>query len=154
MKKKRIYLAGAIGCYPPGSREPIEWRVQVDKDIRHFYGEAFYAFNPMDYYQYGSDFHQSEREPMIYDLRAVENSDVILVNLKDINKSIGTSDEILTAYRRNIPVIGFLKTEEPLKNKEELYQYIHPWKVEQMDRVETGFDAMDKAIEYIADFYG
>ena len=121
--KKRIYLAGAIGCYQPGSREPVEWRKYTENEVQHLYNEKFYTFDPMDYYQYGSDFHQSEREPMIYDLRAVENSDVVLVNLKDINKSIGTSDEILTAYRKNIPVIGFLKTEEVLMNKEELYQY-------------------------------
>lgn len=151
--KVRIYLAGAIGCYGAGAEYPKIWREMAMKwfDIysKHTYGYDFRCINPIRYYEYGKDYHKSDREVMMFDLRKVESADVILVNLKDIEKSPGTIDEIFNAWKNNIPVIGFLETEEELKDIG-----LHPWIKEQVDRIEIGQNAMKKAMAYIKDYYG
>ena len=100
----------------------------------------------MDYFEYGKNYHKSEREVMRFDLRMVKAADVVLVNLKDLNKSLGTSDEIIYAWNNDIPVIGFLEEGD--------IGDVHPWKIEQIDRIKTGKDAIQKAIEYIGFYYG
>ena len=83
---------------------------------------------------------------MRFDLRMVRESDIVLVNLKDLHNSLGTSDEILYAFIKGKPVIGFLEDEVD-------YENVHPWKIEQIDRIETGKDAMKNAIDYIYRYY-
>ena len=106
----------------------------------------------MDYYCIGCDDSKNPSEVMRFDLRKVREADLILVNLKDLDKSLGTSDEILYAYMRGIPIIGFLKTEKEL-TESDVQELVHPWKYEQIDRIETGEDAMEKAINYIIGYY-
>ena len=89
---------------------------------------------------------------MRFDLRKIREADLVLVNLKDLDKSLGTSDEIFYAYMRGIPVIGFLETEDEL-SEIKVQETVHPWKYEQIDRIETGEDAMAKAITYIIGYY-
>ena len=74
---------------------------------------------------------------------------MLLVNLKDIEKSPGTIDEVFYAWLNNIPVIGFLDFVNGAEGIE-----LHPWIKEQIDRIETGENAMKKAMEYIKDYYG
>lgn len=143
--KKRVYLAGALGCYPSTERYPYRWRDNAVDSIE-LYCDMI-PFDPTSYYNYHSNNHQSEREIMKYELRMIEKSDIVLVNLKDLDKSLGTSDEILYAYLHNIPVIGFF--EGDVKECK-----VHPWKNEQIDRIETGRNAMYNAIEYINTYYG
>lgn len=151
--KKNIYLSGAMGCYPHGSEEPIIWRKKCEEYLKNkIYNSCFNIFNPTEYFEYGVHRHKSEKEIMLYELRKVKESNVILVNLKDIEKSIGTSDEILCAYLHNIPIIGFYETDREL-NSSEIYSAFHPWKIEQMDRIETGKNAMHNALLYIAEYY-
>lgn len=102
--------------------------------------------SPTDFYQIGKNYHKSESEVMRFDLRMVREADIVLVNLKDLHTSLGTSDEILYAFISGKPIIGFLEDESEIKN-------IHPWKVEQLDRIETGEDAMKHAIDYIYRYY-
>ena len=83
----------------------------------------------------------------------MEQADVILVNLEHIRESIGTCDEILYAYMLNKPIIGFFESEKEL-SQNNLIHIVHPWKYYQIDRIESGKDAMEKAMEYIKDFYG
>lgn len=147
----RVYLAGAIGCYGKNNKEPLAWRKLAERYFKEF-DWNFMCINPMDYYSYNNDSSKKYSEIMRFDLRKVESSDVILVNLKDVDKSLGTSDEILYAYLHNIPIIGFIETENVLKEVE-VVSMIHQWKYEQIDRIETGKDAMDKAIRYIKDYY-
>ena len=108
------------------------------------------AYSPTDYYEYGSDYHKSNREVMRFDLRKVRESDVMLVNLKDIRKSVGSCDEIFYAYILGKPIIGFIEDDI---DGEELINYVHEWKYEQIDRIETGENALETACEYIKDYY-
>ena len=127
-----------MGCYK-NSVQPLVWR-QKAKELLE---DSFSVIDPTYYYNYGSNEHKTEKEIMRFDMRKVLYSNVVLVNLKDLDKSLGTSDEILLAYLNNIPVIGF-NTENTV---------IHPWKNEQIDRIEIGKTALFQACDYIINYY-
>lgn len=151
--KKYIYLAGAIGCYGIGAEYPKIWRKIATEWFELYSGYAYdYDFrcvDPTQYYEYGKDHHKSEKEVMLFDLRKVRSTDVVLVNLRDIEKSPGTINEVLYAWMHDIPVVGFLEME----NNEDSIK-LHPWINEQIDRIEVGENAMKKAMVYIKDYYG
>lgn len=143
--KRVLYLAGAMGCYGAFAEYPKKWRNDVKKYFEK-YSDDFVCISPTDYYEIGANYHKTDRETMCFDLRKVRESDVVLVNLKDLDKSLGTSDEILYAWMRGTPVIGFLE--------EGTEKDIHPWKRdEQIERIEIGKDSMLKAMEYIRNYY-
>lgn len=135
---KKVYLAGAMGCYSDDTY-PKQWRSEVGIYLSDYFG----IINPTLYYNYGSNEHKTEKEVMRFDMRKVLESDIVLVNLKDLDKSLGTSDEILLAYLNGIPVVGF--TDDSTK--------IHSWKYEQIDRIEDGNEALKNACSYLIDFY-
>lgn len=142
-----VYLAGAMSCYFNTEQHdyPKQWREDAKKYVKQLYDDITLV-SPTDFYEFGKNYHQSETEVMRFDLRMVRESDIVLVNLKDLYSSLGTSDEILYAFIRGNTVIGFIDDESELKN-------IHPWKIEQIDRIETGKDSMKKAIDYIYEYY-
>lgn len=144
---RTVYLAGAMNCYFNTNQHdyPKKWRDDAKKYVKKLY-DNITLVSPTDFYQIGKNYHKSESEVMRFDLRMVRESDIVLVNLKDLHTSIGTSDEILYAFISNKPVIGFLEDESEMKN-------VHPWKIEQIDRIETGEDAMKHAIDYIYRYY-
>lgn len=147
MVSKTIYLAGAMGCYFNTKQHnyPEKWRNEAKKYVKRFY-DGITIISPTDFYQIGKNYHKTEAEVMRFDLRMVREADIILVNLRDLYLSLGTSDEIFYAFIKGKPVIGFLEDESEVKN-------IHPWKVEQIDRIETGENAMEKALNYIYSHY-
>ncbi len=144
---KNVYLAGAMSCYFNTNQHgyPKKWRNEAKEYVKKLY-EDITLISPTDYYEIGKKYHQSDAEVMRFDLRMVRESDVVLVNLKDLHTSLGTSDEILYAFISSKPIIGFLEDEAEVKN-------IHPWKMEQIDRIETGKDSMKRAIDYIYRYY-
>ena len=139
MNKKAIYLAGAIGYYVVNNRseKAKSWRKQVEL-LNESHSE-FSIINPISYYKYNDGYQKTENR--------LRKCSAVLVNLNDLDKSIGTSDEILFAYLHGIPVIGFVDNDEE-------YRKIHPWKIEQIDRIEVGEYALKRALEYIYLFYG
>lgn len=141
---KLVYLAGAMGCYKKDDNYPFAWRESVRQWFESY--TDFRCFSPCDYYNYTIQAQKTEKEIMKYEFHWLLKSDVVLVNLKDLDKSIGTSDEILYAYQHDIPIIGFLE--------EGNVEDIHPWKIEQIDRIEFGKHAMFNALSYINEYYG
>jgi nucleoside 2-deoxyribosyltransferase len=133
-----------------GTNKAEEWRIHV-KDFFEKNNDDYKVINPTDYYQYGKNYHKTDKEVFRFDLRKVSNSDIVLVNLNDIRKSIGTCIEVYEAYKNNIPVVGFLNDELPV---EEMIKLIHPWIYCCVDRIETGKESLNKAINYIIDYYG
>lgn len=124
---------------------PKKWREDAKKYVRQLYDDITLV-SPTDFYEIGKNYHQSETEVMRFDLRMVREADILLVNLNDLHNSLGTSDEILYAFISGKPIVGFIEDKEEIKN-------IHPWKVEQIDRIETGEKAMKNAINYIYSHY-
>lgn len=143
--KRNIYLAGAMSCYFNTDQHdyPKQWREDAKQYVKKLYDDITLV-SPTDFYEIGKNYHHSETEVMRFDLRMVRESDIILVNLKDLHSSLGTSDEILYAFISGKPVIGFLEDES---------EVIHPWKLEQIDRIESGKSAMERAIDYIYRYY-
>lgn len=144
---RTIYLAGAMSCYFNTEQHdyPKQWREGVKQYVEKIYDDITIV-SPTDFYEIGKGHHNTESEVMRFDLRMVRESDIVLVNLKDLHNSLGTSDEILYAFIKGKPVIGFLEDEVD-------YENVHPWKTEQIDRIETGKDAMKNAIDYIYRYY-
>ena len=143
-----VYLAGAMSCYYKEGKveKATEWRERAEKYFDS-YSETIRCINPMRYFSIGDNYHTSDYEPMRFDLRKVKESRVVLVNLEALDKSLGTSDEILYAYLNNIPIVGFLEDES-------LLYTIHEWKNCQIDRIEYGEGAQERAMEYIKNYYG
>ncbi len=144
---KNLYLAGAMSCYFNTNQHdyPKKWRNEAKEYVKKLY-EGITLISPTDYYEIGKKYHKSDAEVMRFDLRMVRESDVVLVNLKDLHTSLGTADEIFYAFISGKPIIGFIENESEVNN-------IHPWKMEQIDRIETGKDSMKRAIDYIYRYY-
>lgn len=145
---REVYLAGAIGCYHKENNieKATCWRNRA-KEYFENHSLTFECIDPMDYYRYDSNYHTSDNEVMRFYFRKIEESRAVLVNLLDLYRSTGTSDEIIYAWMNNIPVIAFLEDES-------LINTVHEWKFCQIDRIEVGEDAQDRAMEYIKNYYG
>ena len=137
-----------MGCYGNDIKKANEWRNRVLTyiELSPYNKENIRCFNPASYYNYSEQIHKTEQEIMRFDFNQLKNSDIVLVNLKDIDKSIGTSDEVLFSYLHGLPVIGFYEDSDNIN-------FVHPWKIEQMDRIETGKDALKNVIDYILEYY-
>ncbi len=141
---KQIYLAGAIGYGGALAEYSEKWRKEAMDYLQRKQVNCK-CTSLISFCKTESHPYQTERELMRFALRMVREADMVLVNLKDLNKSIGTCDEIFYAWTKGIPVIGFLENGK----KEE----IHGWKVEQIDRMEVGKGALTQALEYIVNYY-
>ena len=149
---KYIYLAGAMEHYfKTNCTFGNEWRKEVKEYFRSNTVD-FKCIDPTDYYNFEHNDAKSGKEIMLFDLRKVKQSDVILVDLNQIRHSLGASDEIFYAWSLGIPIIGFVNRE--FISDKELEQFVHSWKYEQIDRIETGSNALLKACDYIRNYYG
>lgn len=146
--KHKVYLAGAMSYWYKKNKneKATRWREKSEEYFEN-YTDTFECINPMRYFSIGNNYHTSDLEPMRFDLRKVKESRAVLVNLEALDKSLGTSDEILYAYLNDIPIIGFLEDES-------LLHTIHEWKNVQIDRIEYGNGAQERAMEYIKNYYG
>lgn len=145
--KKKIYLSGAMGCYLGTKEEGYAetWRKETEKEFQ-LTNSNFNIFNPTRYYNYNE--HSDGKEVMRYELNQLKTSDILLVNLKDVDSSVGTIEEIFYAYILGLPIIGFLPELDNTNNT-----FVHPWLYEQIDKVFEGKDSMQDAIYYIEDYY-
>lgn len=138
MNKLNIYLSGATK--------------HVDEDFQNwrskcfeFIFDGFYTninfINPIGYFDYTHHPPKTEKQCLDLFMWMVEKSDLVLINLDDSDKSIGTGMEVEHAYCHNIPIIAFGK------NKDTWYNWIET-------RASAVFDILGDAIEYINDYYG
>lgn len=103
--KKKIYLSGAMGCYLGTKEEGYAetWRKEIEKEfqllilILNFTQQDITIINE----------HSEGKDVMIYELNQLKTSDILLVNLKDVDSSVGTIEEIFYAYILGLPIIGF-----------------------------------------------
>lgn len=143
MRELVIYECGAMSGL--SFEEMNNWRVflktaitQVAENI----GISVRVINPVDYYNFREPKHQSELEPMRFDLARVKESDLVVVNLDGLKTSIGSIIECYEAWKNNIPVLAFGSKQD--------YENLHPW-------VQCCITRRDKnyreCINYISDFY-
>lgn len=140
MKYKQIYTAGKMGGLPP-----IEYKQWRD-DLTHVLFDEFDSdrinltvINPNEFFGFEEKLHDNMLEIINWELNAVKNSDVVIVNL-DFDNSTGTNIELYTAWQDNIPIIAY----KPEGRKQ------HPWINEFVTRE---FDNWDKLINYVLDYY-
>ena len=143
MKELKIYLAGAMSGLT--MEDMNNWRIEVRQALLHmadYYDKKINVVNPVDYYNFEKPLHQTEREVMQFDLNHVKSSDLIIVNLENLQTSIGTIIELYEASNRNIPVLCFGKPSE--------YNRLHPWVKECITRYSHRTSGVT---EYIQQFY-
>lgn len=132
----RIYLAGSISDI--SFEESNIWRLTAKEWLESRESSKVEVVNPNDYYNFLEVKYDTEEEIRRFDIRKVDSSNLILVNLN--GKSIGTSMELQHAFDRQIAIIGYKDDEEEL----------HPWLRCVCDKV---FNNLKDALEYINDFY-
>lgn len=140
METVKIYLSGAMGSV--SFEEQSKWRKQVIEAIK--FGDYDYEkkpafFNPVDYFNFKEARHKTEREVMEFDLNALRNSNLVIVNFND-PASLGTCSELAIAYEMKIPIIGINKDGKVL----------HPWLESFCNRM---CSSIKEAVEYTVDFY-
>ena len=140
METVKIYLSGGMGNL--SYEEQSQWRQKVINAIK--FGDYHCEkkpsfFNPVDHYNFTEIRYRSEREVMEFDLNALRNSDLVIVNFND-PKSIGTAMELMLAKEMHIPVISWNPSGEEL----------HPWLAECTTRL---CDDIREAVEHVVDFY-
>ena len=145
MRMLKIYLAGAMGKCKTLS-EMNGWREKVKTELENsaeLTNCIVNVINPVDYYNYFNNRHQTEEEVEEFDLNHVISSNIIVVNLEGLSSSDGTKIELHDAnYHNRIPVIAF--------GDRELYENLHPWVKRNITRVEEN---IEKLVCYITDFY-
>lgn len=142
-KRLKIYEAGKMSGL--SYKEMNDWRESLKRLLNHYatyYSVNLTVVNPVDFYNFEEKAHKTEKEVFQFDMNHVKSSDIIIVNLKGLNTSIGTVIELYEAYKRDIPVLA-LGTEED-------YNALHPWIKEFISRVD---DTEDKLTFYIKEFY-
>lgn len=140
-----IYLCGACECKTV--EQANEWREKCEEWFSKK-SDSMSVFNPNNHYNYASPM-STQKEIFRYELHILEKSKVVLVNLEDIRRSVGSITEIATAYNDRIPIIGFL-SKKSIQTEQQLINYMHPWINEMCDKVFYGTDqAMIQAMEYI-----
>ena len=136
MDKLKIYLSGRMSGL--SFEEYTGWRKQVISYFNNIDFSDIKIFDPTTYYNYKNKEHKTEKEIMLFEMRKVRESDVLLVNLNGINKSVGTIFEVMEGSYNNKTIIAFGDASK-----------VHPWLLEKIDRVEDNFS---DACDYIARF--
>lgn len=133
----RIYTSGATACDQLRSHE---WRIGAKRIVEDMSGVK--VFVPDDYYDYSSNRPKTVKECKSMFLFQVSISDIILVNLTNSSKSVGTGFEMQCAIDNGIPIIGFYDNGV----KEGIYE----WTKESCDVI---FDSVEEAMNYIMKYY-
>lgn len=144
MKYLKIYEAGKMSGLTFSKMN--NWRVELKNkllDAAETVGYKILVVNPVDFYNFEEQRHQSEEEVEDYDLAHVNSSDIIVVNLDGLATSDGTKLELHDGnFHNKIPVLAF--------GEKQLYDKLHPWIKRDITRVEN---SMDDVVEYIKEFY-
>lgn len=145
MSKHKLYMAGKMKDLT--AEEAIMWAKEIDHQLQFAGVQDKYIMHiPANFYNYEKcrdGF--TEKEIMNFDLCQVRRCDILIVNLKDINGSVGSHFEIATAFAENsfgskhIAIIGLGKTEN-----------IHPWIVESLDK---NCETIDDLVDYLVEYY-
>ena len=134
MAKTKIYLAGASKYE---ADEGLGWRKTLESD----WGDIDFniqIINPLNYFRYSENWHQSDKQVKQYYLSRIRTCDVILVNLNNSDSSCGTCQEIQYAVDHEIPVIGFGT------------DHVYNWLLVDCQCV---FNTAEEAMEYIIAYY-
>lgn len=99
-----IYLAGCVSHYdtPENWNKATTWRRTAAKTL---IDNGYEVFDPTLNWHINLDY--TSNSMVIQNEYYLKKSDLLLVNLADLDKSYGTIFEIITAHHLGIPVIAF-----------------------------------------------
>lgn len=139
METVKIYLSGGMSTL--NFEEQSKWRQQIIDAINYNYDceKKPIFFNPVNYFNFEEVKYKNQREAMEFDLNALRNSDLVIVNFND-PESLGTCAELAIAYEMRLPIIGINKDDKVL----------HPWLCEFCMRM---CSSLKEAVEYVVEFY-
>ena len=138
----KIYTAGKMSGLSYG--EQMNWRSEFEKALLSKASVPVTVVNPPAYYNYLADNHNSEAEVKEWDLNQVRDSGIVVVNLNDIESSIGTHFELgfinaINSFgNKHIYVVGIGSAEK-----------LHPWISLSLFRCEPD---VESAADYIANY--
>ena len=143
-EKIKIYTAGKMKGLT--FYEQLKWRIELSHAIKNKTDKNISFIHPPLFYNYEQNDYQSEREVKEWEMNQIKNSDIIIVNLDEINDSIGTHFELSFAEAMNslghkhIYIIGVGGKDEE----------IHPWIELSLFRKENNFeDVAEYVVNYL-----
>ena len=138
MSLKKVYLSGNVENR--NRQEKSIWRKTCEEWFKNN-TDGFIVIDPLAFYSYDWIDYESHFEVFRFCHRKIKESDIVLVNLSNIRKSVITICELVFAYERDIPIIGF--------NCDYNYEP-HPWIDVMLDRK---FVDVELALDYIKNYY-
>ena len=126
-------------------KEQMRWRNQLGGLVRLYYdGTNKITFvHPPLYFNYENNLHKSEREILDWEMMQLHDSDIVVVNLDQIDTTVGSHMELGAVQGINrfgdkyIYVVGVGDSN------------VHPWITETCSRIE---DSFTDAAKYIAEY--
>lgn len=120
---KKIYTSGKMSGL--SKKESMVWRNEIEKSINLYKAYDCFApkfIHPPMFFNYEEENHKSQREIFEWEISAVINCDIVILNLDGVKESIGTHMElgaIASANRlgKDIKVVAVGKIPDDL----------HPW---------------------------
>jgi len=136
MKKICCYLAGAMDNV--SLSEMSNWRNEVKEHFKQ--DERFFFYDPCRR-PHGTNL--TPREIMLLDLKDIDNSDLILVDNRDLGKStFGTPCEVFYAsYIQNKPVLAWNDKETSRRGIFQKALFTHEFK------------SLEEALNHISEYY-
>lgn len=137
-----VYLSS--GMTNADETESRMWRKKI-KQAFYSFSRSIHVFDPWDHFCFTDDNYKA-KEAMDLDLWSLAKSDLMVVNIDNDPKSIGTACELAIAYTRGIPILAIHNNEYKL----------HDW-IASMPNVffdsGIGDDVYDEVAEYVYRHY-
>jgi len=134
-----VYLCGAMSHWDRQDcfEKATDWREEA---IKGFYSDSIIKwFNPCVNYFINKEY--NSKGVVTQNLTYLKKSDIILLNLEELDKSPGSLFEIYYAYMNHIPVIAFGKN------------YLYGNQPHVTESISMHFDDMGVALDYIDNMF-
>lgn len=132
----KIYLAGACRHLED---EGAEWREKATNMLQQtaeWQDVKVKIINPLDYFSYNDSKPKTHKQVKALYMNKILNCTLVLVNLCDSDKSVGTGQELQFAKDHQKAVVGFGR------------ENVYPWLDVDCDAT---FDTLTEACDYIRD---
>ncbi len=143
--RKKIYTAGKMKGL--SFSQQMWWRSSYEDLVLDYAEKAGLKspvfVHPPNYYNYEENLHKSDREIFDWEMMQLRSADILVVNLNDIEESVGTIMEVSAAQTinrmgGNIFILGIGWSE-----------CLHPWIRDSCLRIEDGTEG---AAKYTVDY--
>lgn len=141
MAKLKIYTIGAMKNKT--LEDTMHWREELISALKFHDERTPKVITPPIYYNYTHHYQKSEKEIKDWELAQLKKCDVAVVNLDDVNNSVGSHYELATvdAFNKSGGHIFVIGIGDPTD--------VHPWIVDSCFRIEP---TIEDAALYIMNY--